>query len=395
MTKLRVLDLFSGIGGLSLGLERSGKFQTTAFCEPDPYASKVLSKWWPDVPNFTHGIVGLNSLLSRVRIASRQAFPARISHSLAQAPDLPGLARDSFGHSCEPFAWYDPESRSWRTWQRCLVEGWEIFSGTWPRSGMTRSGIAYRRPPLVPLTDATASGSLLPTPEASNTKAIAMRSGGRSPRNFMMPIPTPRPCSGLRSSGANRTEIMRALEDWPTPTASLGTKGGRITPRKGREGGTLIEAVSARSFATPTARDWRSGKASEATHDKNSRPLSEQVGGSLNPTWVEWLMGFPLGWTDLGASATASCPNASNSSNAPLSQEAPMPGDQFTSLGLTWHRDWIGGRYEWTADNGRLKAFRDGRGYRFSIDDNLHPDRQISLRSAMDRAAIAAQGAVA
>jgi len=188
---------------------------------------------------------------------------------------------------------------------------------------------------------------------------------------------------------------MRALEDWPTPTASLGTKGGRITPRKGREGGTLIEAVSARSFATPTARDWRSGKASEATHDKNSRPLSEQVGGSLNPTWVEWLMGFPLGWTDLGASATASCPNASNSSNAPLSQEAPMPGDQFTSLGLTWHRDWIGGRYEWTADNGRLKAFRDGRGYRFSIDDNLHPDRQISLRSAMDRAAIAAQGAVA
>ena len=72
------------------------------------------------------------------------------------------------------------------------------------------------------------------------------------------------------------------------------------------KGGTLIEAVSARQFATPTARDWRSGKASQATHDKNSRPLSEQVGGMLNPPFVEWLMGYPLGWTDLDASATVS-----------------------------------------------------------------------------------------
>ena len=58
-------------------------------------------------------------------------------------------------------------------------------------------------------------------------------------------------------------------------------------------------ASAVKMVATPTARDWRSGKASQATHDKNSRPLSEQIGGSLNPTWVEWLMGWPLGWTDL------------------------------------------------------------------------------------------------
>ena len=81
---------------------------------------------------------------------------------------------------------------------------------------------------------------------------------------------------------------------------TLGTKGGRVTPRKSREGGTLIEAVSARqTWATATARDWRSGKASQATHDKNSRPLSERVGGLLNPNWVEWLMGWPIGWTEL------------------------------------------------------------------------------------------------
>ena len=32
--------------------------------------------------------------------------------------------------------------------------------------------------------------------------------------------------------------------------------------------------------------------------------LAAQVGGQLNPTWVEWLMGFPIGWTDLNASET-------------------------------------------------------------------------------------------
>lgn len=48
---------------------------------------------------------------------------------------------------------------------------------------------------------------------------------------------------------------------------------------------------------TPTARDWRSGKASERTMQRNSRPLSEVIGGHLNPDWVEWLMGWPIGWT--------------------------------------------------------------------------------------------------
>lgn len=46
---MKVLDLFSGIGGFSLGLERAG-FETIAFCEIDPYAQMVLRKHWPKVP---------------------------------------------------------------------------------------------------------------------------------------------------------------------------------------------------------------------------------------------------------------------------------------------------------------------------------------------------------
>lgn len=47
---LKHLDLFSGIGGFSLGLERTGGFETIGFCEIDPFCRKVLRKHWPDVP---------------------------------------------------------------------------------------------------------------------------------------------------------------------------------------------------------------------------------------------------------------------------------------------------------------------------------------------------------
>jgi DNA (cytosine-5)-methyltransferase 1 len=49
----RVLDLFSGIGGFSYGLERTGGFKTSAFCEIDPFCRAVLRKHWPNVPCYT------------------------------------------------------------------------------------------------------------------------------------------------------------------------------------------------------------------------------------------------------------------------------------------------------------------------------------------------------
>ena len=52
MNKLKVLDLFSGIGGFSLGLERTGGFETVAFCEIDTPCHRILKATWPSIPIF-------------------------------------------------------------------------------------------------------------------------------------------------------------------------------------------------------------------------------------------------------------------------------------------------------------------------------------------------------
>ncbi len=49
---LRVLDLFSGIGAFSLGVERTGGFETVAFCEIDPHCRSVLARHWPEVKQY-------------------------------------------------------------------------------------------------------------------------------------------------------------------------------------------------------------------------------------------------------------------------------------------------------------------------------------------------------
>jgi hypothetical protein len=176
---------------------------------------------------------------------------------------------------------FDPVSCSWKTVQLCLLGDSELSSVTWPRSGMTAAGQCWELPILGRRIKGTDSG-LWQTPvedDLVNRKGASATSG-----------------DGLATAVAMR---------WPTPIAS-DSRGSSGKPAPGKQ----VQLVDMVKVATPTARDWRSGKASQATHDKNSRPLSEQIGGSLNPTWVEWLMGWPLGWTDLKPLETDKCPSA-------------------------------------------------------------------------------------
>ena len=168
MKPFEVLDLFSGIGGMSLGLERAG-MTTIAFSEINLWCSTILQQHWPGVPN-----LGDITQLGIEPTSYAEDSPARISVSQVKEPPLPERVQDSGGSCAEPFAWYDPSTRLWRTWQRCASEGWARFSETWPRAGMTRNGIAYRLSPLVPLTGGTGFG-LLPTPTTSDAKGAGRK----------------------------------------------------------------------------------------------------------------------------------------------------------------------------------------------------------------------------
>jgi hypothetical protein len=148
---MKVLDLFSGIGGFSLGLERSGH-ETVAFCEIEPFCQKVLKQWWPSTPIFKD-IVKLNDYLEKALTALPADSPARTSalpvkklgYSLTAAPSLPKPVLDSLGRHYEPFAWYALEDGSWRTWQQSMTDSWGLYSDRWPKAGMMLNGIAYRR----------------------------------------------------------------------------------------------------------------------------------------------------------------------------------------------------------------------------------------------------------
>lgn len=101
--------------------------------------------------------------------------------------------------------------------------------------------------------------------------------------------------------GAPGLETMAKTGQWPTPMATDGIKAPKQFAR-----GNLSLPSAVKLWPTPTARDHRS--ASTSGIQREGGPLlPEVVGGLLNPLWVEWLMGLPIGWTGSGVSGTALC----------------------------------------------------------------------------------------
>jgi hypothetical protein len=154
-------SLFSGCGGMDLGLERAG-MKCVWQCEIDDYANRVLMKHWPDVPRWRD----VRSLLTGDAMCSAEASPVKTSVSPATAQGSMENAADFGASSFESFASFDQATSSWRTSQRCLAGGLEPFSATWPESGLMHRGRCYRRAPSVPHT-CDDDCSLWPTPTAS------------------------------------------------------------------------------------------------------------------------------------------------------------------------------------------------------------------------------------
>ena len=209
---------------------------------------------------------------------------------------------------------YNQDTHSWRTAQCSLFEDLELSWETFPKWGMTVSGELYQLPALVQDTRETESGLWL-TP---STVDIPTRSQESMEKRFAYREKIGRHGVGagclseqVEWSGEGHPIGYMTQSMWPTPKCSDSRHAisRHITDPDGRWIGNLGEVVmSLETFPTPMASDNRDRGNMESASVKRRLAIGKQVSlgqsvspisGRLNPTWVEWLMGWPLGWTDL------------------------------------------------------------------------------------------------
>ena len=141
------------------------------------------------------------------------------------------------------------------------------------------------------------------TPVASDSANREMYVNSRGEPNLSGQVklwPTPKSSQrGDCPSERNRKtpDLAAAVKMYNTPTAQ-DARNSTLPPSQIKRD-SLAGDVMREMFATPQARDYRTGQESRWQDKKRSRNLNDQSGGSLNPYWVEWLMGFPEGWTEI------------------------------------------------------------------------------------------------
>jgi len=207
----------------------------------------------------------------------------------------------------ESLAKYDPELSSWRTHPDCFGSTEALSSVTLAAWGMTVGGELFPLAPQVPPISGS-DGGVWPTPRSSNVS--------ESPESGKARM-------DLRRSEGRRDGGIRNLESevkmWPTPTANTRPNEGNVRLlRKQVLEGDLTEAEATSmlngkspfsaqgvipAWPTPTSRDYKDGV--YCPNVPVNKLLGREVwegpdnGGRLNPDWVEWLMGWPIGWTSL------------------------------------------------------------------------------------------------
>ena len=187
---------------------------------------------------------------------------SRVSHSVPPENSEGGATSETCGpqHS-KSFAWLDRDSRCWRTWQGCLLTNtFEPFLESWPKAGLMQGGECY--------------------PQQKWERRISEIGCG-----YSFPTPTTTDCREMSQSAAKmaikkgqQVRLAGAIRLWPTPSAT------------DFKGSPSLAVVNARAETSP-----RGVRLPEHV----AKVEQAEVGGKLNPMWVEWLMGWPIGWTDL------------------------------------------------------------------------------------------------
>lgn len=178
-----------------------------------------------------------------------EAFRARTLAQPERVLALTGNAAAYGGNTPVLLASFDRDTSSWKMLPTSLFGGSDVFSGTWPRSGMMRNGTAYLLPPLVPIIGEIVSGSL-PTPTAQGVSRLTSAGGSNARKKWAKMLPTITAHDFRGGCKPERSERMREQ--------------------------------SARGLDLPSV----------------LRLLFPNSTGLVRPSWAEARMGYPIGWTE-------------------------------------------------------------------------------------------------
>jgi hypothetical protein len=238
-----------------------------------------------------------------VLMSCLEDFPVRTFHAPEKVQESKGNEAPCGNTWRESSAKFDLATHSWKThqclWEEDLLES----SVTLPKWGMMRSGVLWERTTPGLLTSGTESGSWR-TPSAhepgvSAERLVPIEGGTPGGMNRHFDKHTGR----MAQIGLIQQVMLREMRPTPCARDHKGVSGSGRQAKRGNPQDTLCNAVAGRTWPTPTAQDAKNN-GSPSQMVRNTKPLNAEVGGQLNPTWVEWLMGWSAGWTDCAVLVT-------------------------------------------------------------------------------------------
>jgi len=219
------------------------------------------------------------------------------------------------------YAKYSHDTHSWKTPQCSLLGDLEEFSETWPQWGLMRDGECWEQRTLEQTIRGTEFGFVPNGEDSFHTPNTTGLDGGSNSRKALKKRqetwPTPTVMDSInhfetlevwmernkknKQKNPNLGETQKSLRSvvhWPTPTAHMSQE--RNSPSESRRNTPTLTAQV--NWPTPRVKGLCGGSGSWTLLKKNlstMQDVRDMSGGKLNPMWVEWLMGWPLGWTDL------------------------------------------------------------------------------------------------